>query len=108
MAKRKKRPVTFRLPSPTSLPKKKPERCDECGEVMDIGRGYGYCTACHCTTPLPIARVISKGPYKGKFVYLKSAFMREINEEFDERDANLALDDELRCRDYLIIEELEP
>lgn len=107
MAKRKKRPFTFKLPPPGSLPKKKPEKCDECGEVMDVGRGYGYCNACHCTTPLPIARIVSKGPYNGKYVYLKSAFMREMSEEYEEREAKLAFDEELRCRDYLIIEEIE-
>jgi hypothetical protein len=109
MPKRAKRSIHFKLPEPTPQPKKKRERCDECGEVMDIGRGYGYCTACQSTTPLPIGRVLSKGPYRGKYVYLKSAFMREMGEEYDsERDARFAFEEELKCRDYLIIEEIEP
>jgi hypothetical protein len=107
MARRKRRSLALKLPLPRALPKKEPERCDECGAVMDVGRGYGYCNACHCTTPLPIARVVSKGPYKGKLVYLKSALMREMNEEYEGHDAQLAFDEELRCRDYLIVEEID-
>ncbi len=53
-------------------------KCETCGSAFALGRGYGYCEKCMQTTPLPIGRVLSRGRTHGKYIYLKSAILREI------------------------------
>jgi hypothetical protein len=106
MAKRR-RVQRFKLPDP---PKgrivTKPERCEDCKEALEIGKGYGFCVSCHQTTPLPVGRVVSKGPYRGKYVYLKTAMIRELTEDYGE-DHDEELEEELKAKGYIIIEEVE-
>jgi hypothetical protein len=106
MAKRRKDPP-FKLPAP---PKgrigPKPERCDDCKEILEIGKGYGFCLSCHQTTPLPVGRIVSKGPCRGKLVYLKTSMVRELVEDYGENYKE-GLEVELKAKGYVIIEEIE-
>lgn len=106
MAKRRKAAFRFKLPDPKkTVLKHRVERCEGCKEPLEIGKGYGFCLSCHETTPLPIGVVASKGPYHGKYVYLQSAFERELSEDTD--DYTEELDEELRNKDYIIIKEID-
>lgn len=102
----RRRPFRFKLPDPKkTVLKHKVERCDECKEPLELGKGYGFCISCHETTPLPIGVVESKGPYRGKYVYLLSAFVRELSEDYEDYEEEL--EEELRKKSYLVIKEID-
>jgi len=82
-----------------------PEKCEACGGSLSLGRGYGYCEVCIQTTPLPIGRVISRGRSRGKYVYLKSAILREIREDYDLSEVEDVLEGELKDPGHIIIDE---
>lgn len=104
----KKRNFKLKLRLPEAhLPRRRVEHCDGCKEPIEVGRGYGYCTNCMLTTPIPIARVLSRGSHRGKYVYLKSAILRQIREDYDSEDVKDVFESELRSKDYLIVEEYD-
>lgn len=84
------------------------ERCTECDGILKRSRsrfGSGYCEACALFMPVAIGRIVSKGPHQGKYIYLKSAILREVRESNDDpSDISAEVDDELRNRDYFVIE----
>jgi len=91
-----KEKVTFSRPS---------EKCEACKRPLVLGRGYGYCESCMQTTPLPIGRVVSRGRNHGRYVYLKSAILRELHEDFGFPEIDDALEDELGDSEHIIIDE---
>jgi len=84
---------------------KPPEKCEACGAPFVLGRGYGYCESCFQTTPLPVGVVASRGRSHGKLVYLKSAILRELHEDYGFPDIDEALENELDDSDHIIIDE---
>jgi len=84
------------------------ERCSECDGIIKRSRarfGSGYCEACSISMPVAIGRIVSKGPHQGKYIYLKSAILQEIREgNADPRDISAEVDEELRNRDFFVIE----
>jgi len=84
---------------------KPPEKCEACGGPFVLGRGYGYCETCMQTTPMPVGVILSRGRLRGKHVYLKSAILREIREDYDLSEAEDALEDELGDSDHIVIDE---
>lgn len=86
---------------------RKPEKCEECKGVLVLSRGHGYCESCLTTTALPVAQILNDGPHRGKFVYLKESIVRSLRDEHDLPDVMDALKDELKTRDYFIVEEIK-
>lgn len=86
---------------------RKPDKCEECRGVLSISRGRGYCENCLTTTALPVAKILNKGPHYGKFVYLKESIISSLRDEHDLTDVMDALKEELKTRDYFIVEEIE-
>lgn len=97
----------FRLPEPRTPRRRKPTRCEACRQPLRVTRGWGSCEACGTGTALPIGHVITKG-HKGKEVYLASSILRELAQEGSLETAREDLQDELKDRAYLVIEEVEP
>lgn len=91
--------------------KRKPEKCTECKGplfISKIRKGQGYCEACCRVSAVPIGRIINKGPHRGKFVYLASALISEESQDWQfTEDAWAEVKDELRTRDYFVIELFE-
>lgn len=85
----------------------KPEKCEECKGVLSIRRGHGYCENCLTTTALPVARILNKGPHCGKLIYLKESIVHALQDEHDLSDVMDALKEELKTRDYFIVEEIK-
>jgi len=107
-----KRPRELRLDIDIKLPKKrKPEKCSECKGVLSISKirkGQGHCEACTRVTAVPIGKIVNKGPHRNKLVYLASAILAEECQEWQVmEDARAEVSDELRTRDYFVIELFE-
>lgn len=86
---------------------RKPEKCEECKGVLVLSRGHGYCESCLTTTAFPVARILNKGPHQGKYIYLKESIIRDLRDEHDLPDVMDALKEELKTRDYFIVEEIK-
>lgn len=100
----------IKLPGPESVkPKKKPKpiACSDCRTPLAISRGWGYCESCHRGTSLPIGRIVSKKS-NGLEVHLLPMVLRELKQDGTIDETHEDLEDELREKGYLIMEEPEP